>query len=54
MLGVVTAFVLFGSVVLSAPSVNTTITFIGVLGLVGVWAVGQGFWIAINQFAVSW
>ena len=33
MLGVVTAMVLFGSVVFTAPSSNTTITFIGVLGI---------------------
>lgn len=33
MLGVVTALVLFGSVVFAAPSSNTTITFIGVLGI---------------------
>lgn len=33
MLGVVTAMVLFGSVVFTAPSANTTITFIGVLGI---------------------
>ena len=34
MLAVVTAMVLFGSVVFTAPSANTTITFIGVLGIV--------------------
>ena len=33
MLGVVTALVLFGSVVFTAASSNTTITFIGVLGI---------------------
>jgi len=33
MLGVVTAIVLFGSVVFTAPSSTTTITFIGVLGI---------------------
>ena len=33
MLGVVTAMVLLGSVVLSAPSVSVTISFIGVLGI---------------------
>lgn len=33
MLGVVTAMALFGSVIFSAPSVNTTITFIAVLGI---------------------
>jgi ABC-type Na+ efflux pump permease subunit len=33
MLGVVTAMVLFGSVVFTAASANTTITFIGVLGI---------------------
>jgi ABC-type transport system involved in multi-copper enzyme maturation permease subunit len=33
MLGVVTAMVLLGSVVLSAPSVSVTISFIGVIGI---------------------
>jgi ABC-type transport system involved in multi-copper enzyme maturation permease subunit len=33
MLGIVTAIVLFGSIVFSAPSANTTISFIGVLGI---------------------